>query len=1035
MIDKLLAIPLLLIAANLGAAEYFVRLTGDDANDGRAPARAFRTIGRGVAALKSGDTLTIGPGEYPESVTVRDFGSPDVATVIQAEYPGSVLMRGDREITGFRPLENSRFIHVVEHRGPVQAVTEVDSLRIYLPAISLRALEFTRGRYYHDAEAGKLYISTGDGRPPAGRPLTVSTRDHGLRFIRAQNIAVDGLMFRGYHSPNLDKATGEQTAAGLAFLVNSERITVKNCRAFLNTNGILFQQSKNSAVEHCTVYGNGSPFVYEGGNLVFFSSVDCRISDCDSFRPNNPQASGIRFYGGASSGCLIENCRAYDGTAIDLKPILPRSSIVNSYSETFIHAREVAHNVRGRNHNARNADDPTPFTDGLAAEELDRRFAAPERHDFRALPGVPEAVNAPVNAGDVFFLAPGGDDAADGATPATAWRTWRNVKSGSTVYLLPGIHPGGRIAGAGVKVISRSAVRRATVDGELELTGDDLTLRGIDLTAAVALRGDRATVEACVFTAPLRLTGRAARLVRNFFAAAPELGGATGYRHSNLFAPDLPLPAAPGVADLDTAPAAPPQPGPAGAGRLPFRNAAAFAGRGFDGLSQGPAVPAGPPPDELTGPFVYARTATTADIEWWTSAPVTESLLTYGEDRDCAKRAGGRGRPATWHSVTITRLTPGREYFCRVGDRTISFTTLSADAKGRAYHVAVDGDDMASGSASRPLRTIARAGELAGPGDQIIVRGGVYCEEISIRRGGAPGRPLTIRSAPGEQVFLDGDHLAQRLLNAPYKHNLVIDGFYLRNVVNYHSIESAAMLFRGGGGHTVRRCLYDGRAGAHYTPFFIHAHSVRKFTLENSVVVRGFRGARFKHCPDLLVRNNVWYVNQIKHLQIMNLAGQAASFRNNILVDLVPRKYFEPLLEGEDLADFSERDNCLLLRQDPDKRLFISQLYRDRKRAPAAFTYRQYLDAAGREDTAVFGNPRLPILPELTLKFDHAAALRPQGDALEKQMREAELKYDPTDRRYLPLSFRDFFAADPTCRARNIGLETTAFTDDSGFAK
>ena len=60
-----------------------------DANNGTQPGRTVLTIQKGVDALKPGDTLTIGPGEYFENVQRTDLGSLDVDTVIRAEVPGT----------------------------------------------------------------------------------------------------------------------------------------------------------------------------------------------------------------------------------------------------------------------------------------------------------------------------------------------------------------------------------------------------------------------------------------------------------------------------------------------------------------------------------------------------------------------------------------------------------------------------------------------------------------------------------------------------------------------------------------------------------------------------------------------------------------------------------------------------------------------------------------------------------------------------------------------------------------------------------
>ena len=92
------------------AAVYFVNKKGNDANDGRSRQAAFLSIQKGVDALKPGDTLTIGPGEYLENVQRAGLGSPDADTVIRAEVPGTALLRGDVAAPEFKKVDGYRFV-------------------------------------------------------------------------------------------------------------------------------------------------------------------------------------------------------------------------------------------------------------------------------------------------------------------------------------------------------------------------------------------------------------------------------------------------------------------------------------------------------------------------------------------------------------------------------------------------------------------------------------------------------------------------------------------------------------------------------------------------------------------------------------------------------------------------------------------------------------------------------------------------------------------------------------------------------------
>ncbi len=60
------------------------------------------------------------------------------------------------------------------------------------------------------------------------------------------------------------------------------------------------------------------------------------------------------------------------------------------------------------------------------------------------------------------------------------------------------------------------------------------------------------------------------------------------------------------------------------------------------------------------------------------------------------------------------------------------------------------GNDAATGSASRPVKTIARALRLAPTGGTVVLRGGTYHESVTITRS------VTVQSYPREVVWLDG---------------------------------------------------------------------------------------------------------------------------------------------------------------------------------------------------------------------------------------------------------------------------------------
>ena len=176
------------------AAEYFVSTQGDDARDGKTMATAFGTIQKGLDALAPGDTLTIGPGEYRQTARRKGLGDQDHDTLIRAAVPGTVLLRGDVPAPVFTRVKGYHFVHVADFDGDVQAVNEVDSLKILELTTSVEEVEFTPGSSFYDAQARKLYISPSDLQDASQHQYTVSvTPVDGLHLEAAVRVTVEGL--------------------------------------------------------------------------------------------------------------------------------------------------------------------------------------------------------------------------------------------------------------------------------------------------------------------------------------------------------------------------------------------------------------------------------------------------------------------------------------------------------------------------------------------------------------------------------------------------------------------------------------------------------------------------------------------------------------------------------------------------------------------------------------------------------------------------------------------------------------------------
>lgn len=84
---------------------------------------------------------------------------------------------------------------------------------------------------------------------------------------------------------------------------------------------------------------------------------------------------------------------------------------------------------------------------------------------------------------------------------------------------------------------------------------------------------------------------------------------------------------------------------------------------------------------------------------------------------------------------------------------------LGSALQAATYEVAQQNpqaSDDAPGTAERLWKTIAKAAEKAGPGDVVVIRGGVYRERVLAKTSGTAQAPIRFEAAPGEHVVLTG---------------------------------------------------------------------------------------------------------------------------------------------------------------------------------------------------------------------------------------------------------------------------------------
>jgi len=536
------------------AAEYFVNKHGDDANNGASRETAFLNIQKGLDALIPGDTLTIGPGEYFESVRRDNLGSEDAETVIRAEIPGTVLLRGDVLAPAFDKMENYRFVYVADfdYDGEAQFVNELDTLTIFSRMPNIAELEFTPGVFHHDRVAGKLYISTSDARTSDEHKYSVSVLPtHGLYLSNARRVVIEGIAATGFNAarelPNRDFALNSTWGI---FIANGKGCVIRNCCAYLNGQGIGMnsnaETSGDNVIERCTAWANVTHFgVGDRGGLTLIDPRRDVVRDSAAFLNGE---YGINIRGGGRWGndekyksLLIRNLAWGNGSA-DFK-IKTGSPSVHSTVRCI--GLGVFSNQTNPDHCLVGKEVNNPGGDTIVLSEEDnldpqRDFADPDNRDYR-LQAPSRFRNAGPDGNDrgplpyeanVFYVKPDGSDDADGLSVDEAWKTLaraaRNLRPGDTLYLLPGAYPGGlefRAIGKEAEPVSlRGRGREAVViDGPVRVTnsrsidfqrlqfGGDVAVAGSDSiaftncrfagprTALAATAVDRLTVSHCAF--------------------------------------------------------------------------------------------------------------------------------------------------------------------------------------------------------------------------------------------------------------------------------------------------------------------------------------------------------------------------------------------------------------------------------------------------------------------------------------------------------------------------------------------------------
>jgi parallel beta-helix repeat protein len=1097
--------------ATLHAAEWFVGHAGDDGRDGRSPASAWASIQKGVDALQPGDTLTILPGEYAQGVTRAGLGSDAADTVIRAQIPGTVLLRGDVPAPAFAPVEGKRLVFAADFDakrfGTPQAVVEHETRTLLRFTPDPSELEYLPGRFCFDPQAGRLFISTSDMEPAVGRGYTVSVLPvSGLYLSKPRRVRIDGIGATGFFRLGASREAPLVWGVpwGIA-LDEAVDCTIRRCTAYLNAGGIVIDRSTATLVEDCVAFGNGSRYEVLSGNIMSFGGLNRESSSgnlirrCLAFDGNN----GIHQYGVMTGHVVIRDNITWNNLGGNIHIKTGRSEDNQKFGlvERNVAIGDSAGGVVYR-HNlvVAAAQHPAQGKSDIRSEEhpdldLSREMADPDNLDFRlqadsrfrggSEDGADQGPH-PYRA-NVFYVSPQGDDAAAGLSMRSAWRTLeratRDLRPGDTLYLdggtyassltfdAPGaagepVHIRGRgrspvVIEGGIQVQNASGLRleRLTLHAPVALRqGRDIALHNCVLPGGIdAQQVSGLAITHCVAAAPIRLQASAAvHLSGNLFKSAKSPAvvvddpAAIAYSDYNGYTSGSVGWQVQGQARAigDLAAIGERYAAVVTAGE----SDSVMPGRGPLGSTLGLYHPRNLQPRKLRvlGPFVHSVTDTTANLEWWTTAP-TGLTVSWGEGQQFTQKQGVEAH--RFGTYSLTGLKPGTAYsFKLLADElpdhqaVVRFTTRPARAAGKVYHVAPGGDDSRTGlSPEQAFRTLDRAAREVVAGDTVIVAGGRYSESVRIRATGAPDQPITFRAAPGQKVVLAGQ---QRSLNSAFhaanQHHLRFDGFHFEQF-DYHDAFHLSWSDRSPGNATsgvfnlyrsddvqITRCFNDGRGGG-YAPGLVQAVQCKDLAVRNSVNIGTMGGiVTFFGCPGLRLEHCVSLGNFIYVAVGVNAPDQAVTFARNILTDSsLGTKASAPLFELGTVESLRESDNCYLLRTpDEQKMMFFFYHQAAYSRASAAYGLSTQLDQP----------LRMTELTRLSLA-QYQAQFAPQSGSIiaDPQFAAAQgLKVDASRGPIAvvealmaldTLDFKGLMALNPQVQQKGMGLEPAAFAD------
>jgi len=311
-----------------------------------ATADQVRTIKQAVSQLKAGDKIVIHGGIYREMVTINQSGTADQPITLQAAPGAWVVLTGSDRITRWAKEPGQELVYstpwskrfVTWNKNNTHPNDDHHRLigrceQVFINGYPLRQVldrtQLSRGSFYVDLRAKRLYVCSADGQDISGDNalVEVSARERilsikgnyitlsGLQCRYAANRAQQGAAeFKGDHTTIEDCSFASTNASGAEF--SGQNITVRRC-TFQHNGQLGFGANKahRLLITDCTIRNNNTKDFnrgWEAGGDKICMTRDAVIEH-STFVENH--GNGIWFDIG-NENCEVRNCLiAYNDNA------------------------------------------------------------------------------------------------------------------------------------------------------------------------------------------------------------------------------------------------------------------------------------------------------------------------------------------------------------------------------------------------------------------------------------------------------------------------------------------------------------------------------------------------------------------------------------------------------------------------------------------------------------------------------------------------------------------------------------------------